>query len=66
MECKWYKTCPVVKFNEKGQVSDAYVSRFCRSNFEHCCHYRDSENLDVFDSMSPVKVDKADSTLSGT
>jgi hypothetical protein len=56
MRCKWFETCPMVKFNEQGQLSDSYVSRFCHDNFQQCCHYKDSGNENFLDGFMPAST----------
>lgn len=44
----------MVKFNEKGQLSDSYISRFCKGHYDQCSHFHDLKNQNVFDSLIPV------------
>jgi len=52
MRCKWFADCPIVKFNERGLISDSYLTRFCKGNFDQCRHYQDNQNEDVFDVLT--------------
>ena len=67
MRCKWFKDCPMVKFNERGLVSDSYITRFCRGNFEQCRHYHDNQNEDIFDMFTnPSLIGSRDREHAGT
>ena len=53
-ECKWFRVCPMRRFNEKGLVDDSYILSFCKGDWSRCVRYRLEEQGAYHpDSMLP-------------
>jgi len=42
-ECKWYPVCPMKRFYEKGKLSQEWIERYCRGDWESCVRYQMEE-----------------------
>ncbi|MBD3322001.1 MAG: uracil-DNA glycosylase [Chitinivibrionales bacterium] len=53
-QCKWYSTCPIKRFNEKGLLDKSWPNRYCLNNGKQCVRYEMEEcNIPHPDWMLP-------------
>jgi DNA polymerase len=38
-DCKWYPTCPMKRFYEKGKLSREWIETYCKGDWENCVRY---------------------------
>jgi len=38
-ECKWYQTCPMRYFYEKGILDKKWVDNYCHGNWNICVRF---------------------------
>ena len=63
--CKWYDTCPVKYFTEKGMLERFWVENYCMANNTACIRYQMEENFEPHpDNMLPNGGDKGRSQIS--
>jgi len=43
-ECKWYQTCPMRYFYEKGILDKKWVDNYCHGNWNICVRFIKEEN----------------------
>ncbi len=52
--CKWYDTCPVKYFTDKGQLESFWVEHYCLGDNTGCIRYQMEENHEFHpDNMLP-------------
>ena len=42
-ECKWYLSCPIKRYYEKGKLEKDWVTRYCMGNWRNCVRYQMEE-----------------------
>ncbi len=42
-DCKWYPSCPMKKFYEKGKLDKKWVELYCKGDWENCVRYQMEE-----------------------
>jgi len=44
MECKWFKICPMNRFNKKGMLDKKWINDYCLgNNWNNCVRYKMEE-----------------------
>jgi len=56
MACRWYKLCPLRKFEKQGKLSKKWENEYCKteSNWKNCKRYQ-MEEKSIYhpDNMTP-------------
>ncbi len=42
-DCKWYAVCPMKRFYEQGKLSEEWIVRYCRGDWERCVRFQMEE-----------------------
>ncbi len=43
-ECKWYPSCPMKYFFEKGKLEKKWVENYCHRDWRKCIHFQKEES----------------------
>lgn len=44
MRCKWFRLCPLRRFEKSGQLDLVWRRRYCEGDFINCRRYQAEEN----------------------
>ena len=53
-DCKWYPTCPMKRFYERGKLNKEWIELYCKGDWESCIRYHMEEKGEEHpDNMLP-------------